>query len=426
MKKNNILKISLLLLFGILTSSNVNSARALATDIDYKFTIEDFENNIKAKKEKIKNQDGKSFNPFVDFFILRIIEKDKDYTKEVETFNDDIIDILSDIEFYKIQENIEEDIEKVEEVPIIKNEKVKEISKIEEETIIQEEIVEEKDLPKTLTKRDILLKKGLSIEEIEAIEKEEVKKEEKKEETIEVPKVETSPTSKQITDKAYNDALNYLNNINIDEVKSKLGWNKIMCIGDSLTEGVQSGVSEPFPNSWPGVMGNLLNIAVENNGIGGSTIWSDGEYAMCDRISEYSVADAIFIMGGTNDWFFGYECPMGDKGTPNTFTYDVNKLFNIVSSKYKNSNVFVILPLNTNGHAGVEPYEEFDVLRNIEKTLALEYGFNIIDLPGKGMFNPMEKEVGDLYFSDFCHLNTKGYEMLGTIITAESISMVNK
>lgn len=232
-------------------------------------------------------------------------------------------------------------------------------------------------------------------------------------------------TPKQMTDIAYENAKTYLSSINIEEMKTKLGWTRIMCIGDSLTEGVQSGVSEPYPNSWPGVMGGLLNIPVENNGIGGSTIWADGEDAMCDRIVNCGYADAVFIMGGTNDWFFGYQCPMGDKNTPNTFTHDVNKLYNIVSSMYANADVFVILPLNTNGHAGLEPYEPFDVLRGIERTLAEEHGFNVIDLNSNGMFNPEDKEIGDNYFSDFCHLNTKGYEMFGTIVTAEAICMAN-
>ena len=398
MKRKKYFKIGCLLLLGVFIVNGTNLTKDLfATNTSEKIIVGSVSKN-ETKVENVQNtKDTK-------------IEEVNESTNEAK--NKSIVAgtvAKKEVQFEKVKT-----IEKDSVLKEINNKKKENIIDNNSKTIIP--IVEE---PLPMEQKEILIQK--MIEENDCVIDKEIKE---VEQTIEESNI--IPTGKQLTDIAYENAKTYLNSINIEEMKSKLGWTRIMCIGDSLTEGVQSGVNAPYPNSWPSVMGSLLNIPVENNGIGGSTIWTDGEDAMCERIVNCGYADAVFIMGGTNDWFFGHECPMGDKNTPNTFTHDVNKLYNIVANMYGNADVYVILPLNTNGHAGIEPYEPFDVLRDIEKTLAEEHDFHVINLNNNGMFNPGDKEIGDNYFSDFCHLNTKGYEMFGTIVAAEAICMANE
>lgn len=205
--------------------------------------------------------------------------------------------------------------------------------------------------------------------------------------------------------------------------KIGLNWSNILCIGDSLTLGVQTGVEEPYPNSYPEIIGNLFHAQVENAGIGGSTIWGSGPYAMCKRIGNYGPADAVFILGGLNDWSYGEQCILGDLDSPITFTYDFNWLCEELNEHYPNAEIFIIIPMNPCEYIGIEdePYYEFDDIRNIERSIAADYGFHIIDLPGKNILSGLDPETKASYYSDSYHLNTMGYEMLGKIVAYEAI-----
>lgn len=228
-------------------------------------------------------------------------------------------------------------------------------------------------------------------------------------------------TSKEYTDALYQEALSFFENTSLS-----LPWNSVLCIGDSITLGVQAGIEEGFwPISYPQIMSDLYGIYVDNKGVGGATVWKNGPYTLYAKMITCSEhADAVFFMGGLNDWFFGKECPIGDLNTPDTFTYDLNILFQNAKEMYTDADIFVIIPMNPAEHAGVEEYDNFDVIRNTERSLAADYGFHIIDLPAQNLLSALDPAVQEAYYSDICHLNTRGYEILGTLISYDAIRIM--
>lgn len=225
-----------------------------------------------------------------------------------------------------------------------------------------------------------------------------------------------SMTPKGYTDYLYREAVDFFSS-----TKTDVNWDNILCVGDSLTLGVQTGEEEPYPINYPEILGTLFHTDVDNEGIGGSTIWGSGPFAMCKRIVNYDPADAVFILGGTNDWFYGYQCKLGDLNTPITFTYDFNWLCENLVECYPNAEIFFIIPIDPAEHMGMEPYDDFDIIRNVERTIAASYGFHVIDLPAKNILSGLDPETKEAYYSDHCHLNTMGYEILGKVIAYEAV-----
>lgn len=225
-----------------------------------------------------------------------------------------------------------------------------------------------------------------------------------------------SMTPKEYTDYLYREAVNFFCTTKID-----LDWNNILCVGDSITLGVQTGEEEPYPINYPEILATLFHTDVENEGIGASTIWGSGPFAMCKRIVNYGPADAVFILGGTNDWFFGYQCKLGDLNTPITFVYDFNWLCENLVDCYPNAEIFFIIPMDPAEHVGIEPYDDFDIIRNVERNIAASYNFHVIDLPAKNILSAIDPATREAYYSDHCHPNTMGYEILGKIIAYEAM-----
>lgn len=74
---------------------------------------------------------------------------------------------------------------------------------------------------------------------------------------------------------------------------------KLLCLGDSLTEGFEI----PKKSCWPSLLQGDLNIKVVNCGIGGDT--TSGMLARCERLLLEHSPTHVIILGGTNDLWFG-------------------------------------------------------------------------------------------------------------------------
>lgn len=201
-------------------------------------------------------------------------------------------------------------------------------------------------------------------------------------------------------------------------------WDKIICIGDSVTEGVQGGASksEWVPN-YPLTMEYILNTEVINAGIGGAGVWSRGNISLLDQTDKYVDADAVFVMTGYNDWFYGTQCPMGDTETEHTFTYDLNVFYDKIKELYPDSDIFVVLPPTPHSHMGYEPYYDISWIRGVEHELADAHNFYVINLPAEDILNGAEDETWQTFFSDGVHLNDYGYTVLGTIIADKALEI---
>ena len=209
---------------------------------------------------------------------------------------------------------------------------------------------------------------------------------------------------------------------NLKNVESP--WDKVICIGDSVTEGIQAGPSksEWIPN-YPMAMSHFLDADVINCGIGGSGIWSRSNLPLLNYTDRFEPADAVFIMAGYNDWFYGTQCPMGDTATEYTFTYDLNVFYDKIAEIYPDSDIFVILPPTPHAHSGYEPYYDFSWIRAVEHDLADSHNFYVINLPAEDILNGAEEDTWKTFFSDGVHLNDYGYTVLGTIITDKAIQI---
>lgn len=75
----------------------------------------------------------------------------------------------------------------------------------------------------------------------------------------------------------------------------------MVCIGDSLTEATDI----PVGHAWPALVANRLDLKVNNRGIGGDT--SAGMLARFSQDVTSADPTFVFIMGGTNDLWWGWE-----------------------------------------------------------------------------------------------------------------------
>ncbi|MCR5094974.1 MAG: Ig-like domain-containing protein [Lachnospiraceae bacterium] len=201
-------------------------------------------------------------------------------------------------------------------------------------------------------------------------------------------------------------------------------WKQILCIGDSVTAGVQAGPGRLawIPN-YPLAMAYYYNVPVYNRGVGGSSIWSQGNFTIIDSLDTYEKADAVFLMGGYNDWFYGTRCAIGDLETPGTFTYDFNALCDRIEELYGNADIFVILPSTPHAHMGIEPYYDFSWLKSVERKVAESHNFFIINLPAENILNGLEQDTWETFFSDNVHMNDLGYIVLGTYIADKALEI---
>ncbi len=207
----------------------------------------------------------------------------------------------------------------------------------------------------------------------------------------------------------------------------KSPWKRILCIGDSVTAGVQagSGKLQWIPN-YPLTMSEILGVKVYNRGVGGSSIWSGGSFTIKDSLDRFEPADAVFVLGGYNDWFYGEQCPIGDPDTPGTFTGDFNALCDRITEVYPRADIFVIIPSTPHAHVGVEPYADFSWLSAIELEIARAHGFHVIHLPSEDILNGLEEDTWRTFFSDNVHLNDYGYMALGTIIADRALVVLQE
>ena len=74
---------------------------------------------------------------------------------------------------------------------------------------------------------------------------------------------------------------------------------KILCLGDSLTEGYLIDVNK----SWPQRLQEALNIEVVNAGISGDT--TAGMLGRCEHSLREHNPSHLIVFGGTNDLWFG-------------------------------------------------------------------------------------------------------------------------
>lgn len=191
-------------------------------------------------------------------------------------------------------------------------------------------------------------------------------------------------------------------------------------IGDSLTygftgswtEGVQNRINTPYPEK----VGELLGVKnVLNKGETGTTIANDiekmGTYypiSNDNRLSGYSYAQIISIMGGTNDFEKGTALgTIYDSTSDTTFHAGWKRIFSNLLNRFStyDSFIFVIVPPVTqskysDNSAGVKWIDYINA--TLEE--CRNFGIPVLDMSMMGRLCPTNKS---LYTSDGIHFNQK-------------------
>ncbi len=203
---------------------------------------------------------------------------------------------------------------------------------------------------------------------------------------------------------------------------------KIVCLGDSITEGANGAT--PYPTFLKNILGakEVLNL-----GIGGSTICSDhddGVAAMSDRMDEIAEdTDLVIVIGGTNDnfyqasWQFGF-MDWEAKGDA-TFCGDLQLLMRRFKWLFPDTKViFFTPPSNTKiDELRAENANLLDQGKYAEATVYIgaEEGMPVVDLYNQNFLNAHDSTVATKLLGDKVHPNTQGNQILAERIASEII-----
>ncbi len=187
-----------------------------------------------------------------------------------------------------------------------------------------------------------------------------------------------------------------------------LSGEKIVCMGDSITEGVGGiKIDENDYISYTDYLAQLSGAEVINLGIGGTTIgdyWD--ENAMILRLDTIPRdATTILFWGGANDFFTGAK-------NRDAYINDTNTVFNYLKENFPNSKIYIV----TTYENKMEDWEtfadnDFAFYMNYQKELADKYGFKVIDFYYNDVFDQTNEENKEFFYDDI-HPNDLGNKFL--------------
>lgn len=188
------------------------------------------------------------------------------------------------------------------------------------------------------------------------------------------------------------------------------GVTRVACVGDSITEG--AGAKNPKTDSYPAQLGQMLGgkFAVENFGVGGSTLLNDGDkpyqkQGRCRKALQ-SNPDIVVIMLGTND-----TKPQNWK-LKDQFVADYKDLIGQFQKLPSHPKIFVCLPppVPGKGNYGINEPALDEQMPMIKKVAQAENA-QVIDV--YDAFKGHE----DL-LPDRVHPNNAGYKLLAKTVAA--------
>ena len=212
----------------------------------------------------------------------------------------------------------------------------------------------------------------------------------------------------------------------------KLEGSTINFLGDSITEG--AGVADP-QNIYVNRIARMCGLKAANNyGIGGTRIAHqhtpsaepryDGDF--CTRCTGMDpAADAIVVMGGTNDFGHG-DAPLGtpDDRTPDTFWGACHFLMRTLIETYPDARIVICTPLHRLnedsliGDRKSAPVATLKTYVDIIRAVAEYYSLAVCDLYACSGLQPRVELVRERFVPDGLHPNDAGHELLARHIAA--------
>lgn len=179
-------------------------------------------------------------------------------------------------------------------------------------------------------------------------------------------------------------------------------------LGDSLTGNTIEGEL----NMWPAIIADRNQMAVNNYGIGGSTLAVGGGNPMVNRYAAMEDGvDYIIVWGGTNDE--DNNIPIGLTSSTNTseFSGALNDICDGLLTKYPTARIGFITMMR---EPGGEPYAQ------AVKDVCALYSIPVLDLYKKNGigFGNVAREAALTRSNDGTHPNAEGHKFISTKIEA--------
>ena len=185
--------------------------------------------------------------------------------------------------------------------------------------------------------------------------------------------------------------------------KTPIGFNKIIFLGNSITEGLIRHIAKLNRND------------LVNRGISGD--FTDGVLARLEEITYYKPM-AVFLLIGVNDLFEDNRSK--PERTPEYVAKNILKITSIIKNKSPKTKVFTqtILPINNEQYLNKTPNIEFllpgyepsinEQINQVNKILKYDSTLDIIDL--NYSFLDEDQHLDTKYSTDGVHLNELGYQ----------------
>lgn len=220
-----------------------------------------------------------------------------------------------------------------------------------------------------------------------------------------------------------------INNKIVESVGDELTSKKILCLGDSITQGVNASNDN---TTYPGYLKNKYGMNVTNVGIAGSTWanYNDGydDISIIHQVDNNTLSgyDYITIFAGTNDWGRNNGNTIGDKtdNVKNTVKGAMNYVIEKILTDNPSAKLMIITPMwRQRQSVGDNKDSDTNALGGqylIDYVNAIEEQANFLHIPCLNLYKNclINKFNYNNYLSDGLHPNDKGYELLADKISS--------
>jgi len=208
----------------------------------------------------------------------------------------------------------------------------------------------------------------------------------------------------------------------------------IVFIGDSVTEGITSAVDlngnrvsyVTYANSY------LHFNRVLNHGMGGRmfSVYGDEELSLAMNFSNVTNVDSdiIVVFAGVNDYLATPENKrfgnIDDKWSTAGYCGAVRLFMKQLQEYYMDRDIFFVTMYNISknvqcNYSDVEGQLTLNDYMEVQRQLAKEFGFHVIELYDIGFMDCSDQESSDYYLRDGLHPKDNGNIVLGEHIAAE-------
>lgn len=212
------------------------------------------------------------------------------------------------------------------------------------------------------------------------------------------------------------------------------GNTNVVFIGDSITEGIEGAVDDNgnFVSYVTYVNSYLHFLNVLNHGKGGRMFADYGGEELSIALNFGSMAneqsDMVVVFAGINDYLstppskrFGN---VDEKSSTAGYCGGVRYFMRRLYEEYPDNDVFVVMMYNvsktaTCTYSDVTGQLSLNDYLEVQRKIADEYGFHIIDLYGIGFMDCTDPASADYYLRDGLHPKDNGNIALGEHIAAE-------